>query len=69
VTKQKSIQAGAENAEARRAEVIYAGGSFQIVALETGKARSPKLERRQQRVTGWRGANECRLESTVIADV
>jgi hypothetical protein len=71
VIKQESCQAGAENTEARSAEMLSVGGSFHTVAPETGKARSPKpkLERRQRGATGWRRDTERKLERAVIADV
>jgi hypothetical protein len=43
--------------------------SRELVALETGKAWLPKLERRQRGATNWRREIERRLERAVIADV
>jgi hypothetical protein len=69
VTKRVSFQEGAENAEARSADMMSVGGSFQRVAPETGKAQSPKLVRRQRGATDWRRETERRLDQAVIADV
>jgi hypothetical protein len=69
VTNKESFRAGAENAEARSAETMSDGGSFQRVALETGKAWSLNLERRQRGATDWRRETERRLERAVVADV
>jgi hypothetical protein len=50
VTRHKSFQAGAKNAEARSAEVISVGGSLQTATPETKKCGNPS----------WRDGNEER---------